>query len=54
VIRERATVLPVEIALTAPPSNPVMIVMNRLLAAAARVFPTLFGYQLLFVARAAR
>jgi len=54
VIRERATVVPVEIALTAPPSNPVMIALNRTLGAAAQVFPTLFGYQLLFVARAAR
>jgi 2-polyprenyl-3-methyl-5-hydroxy-6-metoxy-1,4-benzoquinol methylase len=52
VIRERATVMPVELALTAPPSNRAMILLNRLLAAATRVFPTLFGYQLLFVARA--
>ena len=54
VIQERATVVPIEIALTAPPTNPVMILLNGLLAAAARVFPTLFGYQLLFVARTAR
>jgi hypothetical protein len=47
-------VLPIEIALTAPPTNPVMIVLNRVLAAAAHVLPTLFGYQLLFVARTAR
>ncbi len=54
VILERATVIPIEVALTAPPTNRAMIVANRLLAAATRIFPTLFGYQLLFVARAAR
>ena len=54
VIRESATVVPIEIALTAPPTNRVMMLLNGLLAAAARVFPTLFGYQLLFVARTAR
>jgi 2-polyprenyl-3-methyl-5-hydroxy-6-metoxy-1,4-benzoquinol methylase len=53
VIGERATVMPVELAVTAPPSNPVMILVNRLLAAMTRLFPKLFGYQLLFVARAA-
>ncbi len=54
VIQERATVIPVELALTAPPTNGAVKRMNGLLAALARLFPTLFGYQLLFVARAVR
>ena len=52
VIRERATVIPVELALTAPPTNPVMVFINRLLSAGTRVFPKLLGYQFLFVVRA--
>jgi glycosyltransferase involved in cell wall biosynthesis len=54
VVQERATVIPVEIALTAPPTNPAMRMVNGMLALATRAFPTLFGYQLLFVARPAR
>jgi 2-polyprenyl-3-methyl-5-hydroxy-6-metoxy-1,4-benzoquinol methylase len=53
VIEERATVVPVELALAVAPSNPVMVFLNRLLGLATRLFPKLLGYQFLFVARAA-
>jgi 2-polyprenyl-3-methyl-5-hydroxy-6-metoxy-1,4-benzoquinol methylase len=54
VIRERATVIPVELALAMSPSNPGVALLNRFLGIATRFFPRLLGYQFLFVARAAR
>lgn len=49
--REWMTVMPVELALGFPASHPLMIAANRMLAAATRLFPAVFGYQILCLAR---
>ena len=49
--REWMTVMPVELALGFPASHPLMIAANRILAAATRLCPGVFGYQILCLAR---
>jgi len=51
ILEEKATVMPVELALGLAPENFLMRAVNSLLAAATAVLPGLFGYQILFRAR---
>jgi 2-polyprenyl-3-methyl-5-hydroxy-6-metoxy-1,4-benzoquinol methylase len=51
IVEQRASVMPIELALGLQASNPVMRVANRLLAMVTALLPSLFGYQLLYVAR---
>ncbi|MBK9167386.1 MAG: glycosyltransferase [Bryobacterales bacterium] len=54
IVRERTTVMPVELVLGLPAANPLMRAINALLAAATRLLPGLLGYQTMLVARAKR
>ena len=54
IVEERETVIPAELILGLSPDNLVLRVLNRVLAAATWLLPGLFGYQIMFVARAAR
>jgi SAM-dependent methyltransferase len=54
IVEERTTVMPVELALGLPAGSIAMRVVNRLLAAVTRLFPALFGYQLILVGRLPR
>jgi 2-polyprenyl-3-methyl-5-hydroxy-6-metoxy-1,4-benzoquinol methylase len=51
VIGERATVIPIELAFGASAKNPLMRLMNRTLAMLTRIWPGLFGYQMIFMVR---
>jgi len=51
--KEIATVIPAELAFRLSHRNLLMIAINRTLAAATRLWPTLFGYQFVFLARPA-
>jgi 2-polyprenyl-3-methyl-5-hydroxy-6-metoxy-1,4-benzoquinol methylase len=53
ILEERQTVIPLELVLGWSPNNLVMRALNRLLASATWLFPGLFGYQIMFVARSA-
>lgn len=48
VVREKTTVMPLELALGVSAANPLMRAVNFLLAAATRLFPNLLGYQTMF------
>lgn len=52
IVREKATVMPVELALGLSASNPLMRAITFLLAAATKLMPGLLGYQSVFLARA--
>lgn len=55
IVSERATAIPVDVALGLDATNPVARLLNGCAALAAKVWPTLFGYQFLFeLAPAAR
>jgi 2-polyprenyl-3-methyl-5-hydroxy-6-metoxy-1,4-benzoquinol methylase len=49
--REMASVVPLERVLNLPPENPIMRGLNALLAGITRLWPGLFGYQIMFIAR---
>ncbi len=49
IARAEVTVMPVELVLGLPASNPLMVVLNRLLRVATRLLPGLLGYQNFFV-----
>lgn len=51
VIRETMSVMPIELAFGLPPYNPLMIVLNRILALLTKLMPGLLGYQCIFVAK---
>lgn len=51
IVQEKSTVMPLELALGISPHNPLMILLNRLLRVGTSIWPTLFGYQFIFVAR---
>jgi 2-polyprenyl-3-methyl-5-hydroxy-6-metoxy-1,4-benzoquinol methylase len=51
IVGERATVMPVELALGMHPQGVLMRIANSVLALGTRLFPTLLGYQLLFAVR---
>lgn len=51
VVQQLATVMPIELAIGLPPENPIMLVLNRILAFVTKLMPGLFGYQCIFVAR---
>jgi hypothetical protein len=51
IVKERATVMPVELVLGLSPTNPLMKILNRLLAGMTKLLPGLLGYQIVLVAR---
>jgi 2-polyprenyl-3-methyl-5-hydroxy-6-metoxy-1,4-benzoquinol methylase len=51
IVEERMTVIPAELALRMSHTNPVIRLLNRVLAAATWLMPGLFGYQVMFRAR---
>lgn len=51
IVREGATVMPIELALGMRPEHPLMRGANTFLAFATRLLPKLMGYQLLFAVR---
>jgi 2-polyprenyl-3-methyl-5-hydroxy-6-metoxy-1,4-benzoquinol methylase len=53
IVEEAETVIPLELVLGWPPENLIMRALNRVLAMATWMFPGLFGYQVMFVAREA-
>jgi 2-polyprenyl-3-methyl-5-hydroxy-6-metoxy-1,4-benzoquinol methylase len=54
IVREQATVMPVELALGLRPEHPLMRAANAVLAIGTRLLPKLLGYQLLFAVRPVR
>jgi 2-polyprenyl-3-methyl-5-hydroxy-6-metoxy-1,4-benzoquinol methylase len=54
ILRETATVMPVELKLGIPASNPFMRALTAALAVPTRITPGLLGYQWIFVARPKR
>jgi hypothetical protein len=51
IVKEIATVMPIDMALSMTASNPLMRFSTFLLRSATRVMPNLLGYQWLFVLR---
>jgi 2-polyprenyl-3-methyl-5-hydroxy-6-metoxy-1,4-benzoquinol methylase len=51
IIDEKTTVMPLELVLGMDPSNPLMRAVNAVLGALTAMFPTLLGYQFVFLAR---
>ena len=51
IVSEKATVMPVELALGLPASNPLMRLANIMLYLLTMMMPGLFGYQCIFAAR---
>jgi hypothetical protein len=51
IVEEQETVIPLELVLGWSPDNLVMKALNRLLAGLTWLFPGLFGYQIMCVAR---
>jgi len=51
VIKEMMSVMPLELAFGLPANNPLMVVINRILAVLTQLMPGLLGYQCIFVAR---
>jgi len=54
ILEEKETVIPIELVLGMAPTNLVLRLLNNALALVTRILPGLFGYQVMFVARAAR
>lgn len=51
VVEQKVTVMPLELVLGLDPKNPLMIAINRLVAAMTWLAPSLLGYQTVLVAR---
>jgi hypothetical protein len=51
---EQMTVIPVELFCKMPAANPLMRMANWFLRVLTRLFPSLFGYQIMFIARSVR
>lgn len=51
IIAEKNTVVPLELVFGLPPTNPFMILLNRMAAVITWLLPGLFGYQVIFIAR---
>jgi 2-polyprenyl-3-methyl-5-hydroxy-6-metoxy-1,4-benzoquinol methylase len=51
ILEEKMTVMPIELILGLSPVNPITRALNRLLAASTALSPSLFGYQIMFLAR---
>jgi len=51
ILEEQMTVIPIELICKMPASNPLMKFGNLMLRMLTRMFPGLFGYQIMFVAR---
>ena len=51
IVAAKTTVMPLELVLGLDPANPLMRAITALLAAATALFPTLLGYQFVFLAR---
>jgi len=54
IVEQRITVMPLEIVLGLADDNSLMKTINRTLRVFTRIFPTLLGYQCMFVARSLR
>jgi len=54
IVQEKETVMPLELVLGWSPENLFMKAINRVLAAATKLMPSLFGYQIMFLAQPAR
>jgi glycosyltransferase involved in cell wall biosynthesis len=54
IIKQMMTVMPVELAIGLPAENPLMKLLNRILAFLTALMPGLLGYQCVFVARSKR
>ena len=54
IVEQRVTVMPLEIVLGLADDNWLMKTINRTLRVFTRMFPTLLGYQCMFVARSLR
>jgi hypothetical protein len=53
ILREEATVMPIELVFNLSPENLLLRLCNRVLALTTRVLPGLLGYQIVLVARKA-
>ena len=53
IVEEKLTLIPVELAFRMPHTHWLMLLLNRLLAVLTAVLPGLFGYQIMFRAKAA-
>ena len=51
IVDEKTTVMPIELALGVSADNPVMRKLNRALGMITKLMPSIFGYQIIFVAR---
>jgi hypothetical protein len=51
IVAEKVTVMPIELMLGLPADNPLMLVINSVLAVWTRLLPRLLGYQFLFSVR---
>jgi 2-polyprenyl-3-methyl-5-hydroxy-6-metoxy-1,4-benzoquinol methylase len=54
IVEEKNTVMPLELVFGLPPENPIMKLLNRMLAAITWLLPGVFGYQPMFLARGKR
>ena len=52
IVSETCTAMPLEVVLGLKPANPLMLGMNACLVAATKLLPGLFGYQIVFEAKA--
>ena len=52
IVDEKITVMPLELVLRLQPNSPVLKFLNGSLSVITRVFPTIFGYQFVFLAKA--
>jgi 2-polyprenyl-3-methyl-5-hydroxy-6-metoxy-1,4-benzoquinol methylase len=48
ILEERLTLIPAELVLGLSPKNPLILLLNRLLALLTAIFPGLFGYQIMY------
>jgi 2-polyprenyl-3-methyl-5-hydroxy-6-metoxy-1,4-benzoquinol methylase len=51
ILKERVTVMPIELVLGVPPKHPIMKGLTAMLASLTRLFPRLLGYQFVFAVR---
>ena len=54
IIKQMMTVMPVELVFGLPAENPLMKLLNRVLAFLTALMPGLLGYQCVFIARSKR
>lgn len=54
IVEEQTTVMPLELVLGLKPGNMFMTILNRTLRSLTNLFPGLFGYQIMFLAKPAK